>query len=79
VQGVYFRENTRREAQRRAVRGWVRNLSDGRVEAVFEGERNSVEAVVEWCRVGPPDGHVERLEVKWEEPQGSFSGFEVTW
>jgi acylphosphatase len=49
------------------------------VEAVFEGERNSVEAVVEWCRVGPPDGHVERLEVKWEEPQGSFSGFEVTW
>lgn len=79
VQGVYFRQNTRREAQRRGLRGWVRNLADGRVEAVFEGERGALEAVVEWCRVGPPDSFVENLDVRWEEAEGTFPGFEITW
>jgi len=79
VQGVYYRQNTRREAQKRGVRGWVRNLADGRVEAVLEGERGAVEAAVEWCRLGPPESHVEHLEVKWEEPEGKFPGFDVTW
>lgn len=79
VQGVYFRQNTRREAQRHGLRGWVRNLHDGRVEAVIEGERSEVEALVAWCRRGPPEASVEQVEVKWEEAAGSLSGFDIVW
>src|SRR6202022_3038739 len=52
VQGVFYRDSTREEAQKRGVRGWVRNLRDGRVEAVFEGAPEAVDAMVAWCRVG---------------------------
>jgi len=79
VQGVYFRQNTQREARRRTLRGWVRNLVDGRVEAAFEGEPGAVEAMVAWCRVGPPEAHVEDVVVEWERPEGSPTGFEVVW
>ena len=79
VQGVYFRQNTRREAQRHGLRGWVRNLGDGRVEAVLEGERGAVETVVAWCRHGPPEAHVDRVEVEWEQPEGSLTGFDIVW
>ncbi|HEY8466017.1 MAG TPA: acylphosphatase [Solirubrobacterales bacterium] len=76
VQGVFFRDSTRREAQVRGVAGWVRNRPDGTVEAVFEGEPDAVEAAVEFTRTGPPRAHVERLEVFEEEPEG-LSGFEI--
>ena len=79
VQGVYFRQNTQREARRRTLRGWVRNLVDGRVEAAFEGEPGAVEAMVAWCRVGPPEAHVEDVVVEWERAEGSPTGFEVVW
>ena len=79
VQGVYFRQNTQREARRRSLRGWVRNLVDGRVEAAFKGEPGAVEAMVAWCRVGPPEAHVEDVVVEWERPEGSPTGFEVVW
>lgn len=79
VQGVYFRQNTRREAMRHGLRGWVRNLGDGRVEAVFEGERGAVEAAVAWCRRGPPEAYVDQVEVRWEEAEGGAAGFDIGW
>lgn len=76
VQGVGFRANTRREARSEGVAGWVRNLSDGRVEAVFEGPEDAVDAMVEWCHHGPATASVEDVTVESEEPTG-LEGFEV--
>lgn len=76
VQGVFFRESTRREAQRLGVSGWVRNRPDGSVEAVFEGEPSMVEAAVEWARRGPERAVVTALRRVDEEPQGA-DGFSV--
>ncbi len=76
VQGVFFRDSTRREAQRRGVAGWARNNDDGTVEAVFEGDADAVAALVDFCREGPARASVERAEVDDEEPEG-LSGFEV--
>lgn len=77
VQGVFFRAYTRDEALRLGVKGWVRNLPDGRVEAVFEGEREAVERMIEFCRRGPPAAEVEKVEVYWETPTGEFSTFRI--
>lgn len=77
VQGVFFRAMTGDEAHARGVAGWVRNTSDGRVEAVFEGEREAVEAMIAWCREGPPMAGVEQVEVAWEDPEG-LERFSVT-
>lgn len=77
VQGVYYRANTRETARDRGVEGWVRNLDDGRVEAVFEGEDDTVEAMVEWCHKGSPRAEVENVEVEWEDATDEFDGFEV--
>ena len=76
VQGVFFRDSTRKEAERRGVAGWVRNTGDGTVEAVFEGEPDAVDALVALCRGGPGYASVERLDVAEEEPEG-LSGFQV--
>ncbi len=76
VQGVFFRDTTRRETEVRGVRGWVANRADGAVEAVFEGEADPVEAMLGFCRQGPPRARVESVEVSEEEPQG-LAGFEV--
>ncbi len=76
VQGVFFRDSTRREAGARGVAGWARNRPDGTVEAVFEGEPGAVEALVAFTREGPPRAAVERVEVFEEEPEG-LSGFEI--
>jgi len=75
VQGVFFRQNTKRQAQSRGVCGWVSNLSDGRVEAVFEGEDVSVKEVVNYCHLGPSFAKVERVEVFFEDYTGVFSDF----
>lgn len=77
VQGVNFRYYTRQQAVRQGAAGWVRNLPDGRVEAVFEGEEEAVQALVDWCREGPPAATVERVEVRWEEPVGGLRGFDI--
>jgi acylphosphatase len=77
VQGVNFRYYTRQQAASQGVKGWVRNLRDGRVEAVFEGPGEAVERMVDWCEKGPPAARVTDLEVNWEEPEGSFTGFHV--
>jgi acylphosphatase len=76
VQGVFYRASTRDAARERDVDGWVRNLDDGRVEAVFEGSEESVEALVEWCHTGSPAATVEDVDVAYEEPTGE-SGFRV--
>ena len=75
VQGVFFRDSTRREAQRLGVGGWVRNRSDGRVEALFEGPADAVEQLVRWCREGPRHADVDDVSVTDIEPEGvdSFS------
>ena len=77
VQGVFFRDSTRDEAQARGVRGWVRNRSDGAVEAVFEGSAEAVDAMVEWCRSGPSRAQVEDMDVSLEPETDDFDGFEV--
>lgn len=77
VQGVYYRANTRDTAREKNVSGWVRNLDDGRVEAVFEGDEDAVEAMVEWCHEGSPRAEVEDVEVEWEEATDEFDGFEI--
>jgi acylphosphatase len=76
VQGVFFRDSTRDEAERRDVSGWVTNADDGSVEAVFEGEEDDVAALVEFCRTGPSSAEVADVEVSEEEPEG-LDGFEV--
>lgn len=70
VQGVFFRETTRREAARHGVTGWVRNRPDGTVEAVFEGDPDSVDALVAWTRHGPRSARVEAVAVFPEPPEG---------
>jgi acylphosphatase len=76
VQGVFFRDSLRRQADERGVAGWVRNLSDGRVEAILEGPPDRVEALVEWARHGPPQASVEQVSVQAEPPEG-ITGFAV--
>jgi acylphosphatase len=77
VQGVFFRDSARREADRRGVAGSVTNRSDGAVEAVFEGPEPAVEQLVEWCRSGSPRAEVRDVEVTEEEPEG-LDGFRVS-
>ena len=73
VQGVYFRAYAEDEAAFRKVGGWIRNAPGGRVEAVFEGSRASVEAMIQWCHHGSPASRVAGVEVTWEEPRGESS------
>ncbi len=77
VQGVWFRVSTQREAQALGLAGWVRNLPDGRVEAVAEGPRALVERLVAYCHEGPPMARVDDVEARWTEPQGLTPPFEV--
>ena len=76
VQGVFFRDTTRRKADSRGVRGWVRNCSDGSVEALFEGEPEAVEAMVAFAREGPRGADVERVDVDDAAPEGA-DGFQI--
>ena len=70
VQGVFLRDTVRRRARSLGVAGWIRNRADGTVEAVFEGEPEAVERLVEFCRSGPRGAVVDRIEVTEEEPEG---------
>jgi acylphosphatase len=79
VQGVAFRWETRRAAGRCHVTGWVRNLPDGRVEAVAEGPRANVNDLIDWCRKGPPVARVDSLDIQWEDFSGDFATFEITY
>jgi acylphosphatase len=76
VQGVFFRAETGRRARSLGVSGWVQNVHDGSVEAVFEGRPEAVESMVAWCERGPSGAAVSDVDVTWEEPQGAH-GFDV--
>jgi acylphosphatase len=76
VQGVFFRDTTRREAQRRGVAGWISNRPDGAVEAVFEGDPDAVAALVDFCKNGPRGAEVRQVETSEERPEG-LRGFDV--
>ena len=78
VQGVFYRANTRDTARELGVDGWVRNLEDGRVEAVFEGPEPAVEELIDWCHEGSPAADVSEVDVEYEQPTG-LDGFEVRW
>jgi acylphosphatase len=73
VQGVFFRASCAREAQMRAVAGWIRNRGDGCVEAIFEGDTDAVAALVAWCHRGPAGASVTRVDVIDEEPTGEHA------
>ncbi len=77
VQGVFFRASTRSEAMRIGVGGWVRNLTDGTVQALFEGETKKVEEIIGWCHKGPPGARVSKVEIFWEPYKGEFRLFEI--
>ena len=75
VQGVFFRQKTRQQAQSLGIKGWVPNLPDGRVEAVFEGEEEAVKALVEYCNHGPSFARVENVNLSYENYSGEFTDF----
>jgi len=77
VQGVFFRSHTKRMALKLNLRGWVRNLWDGRVEAIFEGDKDKVLEMLEWCKIGPPNAQVTDIDTKWEKYEGEFNTFEI--
>jgi acylphosphatase len=78
VQGVFYRQSTATEAAGLSLSGAVRNLADGSVEVVAEGARSAVEALIAWCRRGPPSAQVDGVEVTWESPTGATGPFVIT-
>ncbi len=79
VQGVFYRAYTRDQARMRGLSGWVRNLPDGRVYAVFEGDREKIESMLAWCRQGPEYAAVDEVETEWLPYQGEFEDFSVAY
>jgi len=77
VQGVYFRHNTMIQADRLALNGWVKNLTDGRVEIICEGSDESIDKMAAWCNIGPIGAYVEGLEIQQEEFKNEFKKFQI--
>jgi acylphosphatase len=77
VQGVFFRDSTRQKAEELGLAGWVRNMPDGQVEALFEGPPEKVEEIVSWCKEGPQRASVENVDADFESAGGDLEGFEV--
>ena len=77
VQGVFFRSQTKRNADRHDLTGWVRNLQDGRVEAVFEGEKDAVQKLIEFCKHGPIGARVTNIDLTWEIYTGEYDRFKI--
>ncbi len=79
VQGVFFRHHTEETALRLGVKGWVKNRRDGSVEAVFEGDQERVDQIIQWCHRGPSEARVKTVSVAWEQYTGEFEDFYVTY
>lgn len=77
VQGVFFRANTESKARELGLAGWVKNLPNGTVESVFEGPRDTVEEIIDWCKTSQPHARVTDAKVDWEDYKGELSSFEV--
>ena len=77
VQGVGFRHATKTRAERFGIRGFIKNLSEGGVEVLFEGEQNAVDRMIEFCKIGPFGSKVTEVEIRWEEYAGEFKDFRI--
>jgi acylphosphatase len=78
VQGVFFRREVTRVARRIGVTGWVRNLPDGSVEVIAEGDTQKLDELVQFCRIGPSGARVKNVGVEWSDFKGEFRGFRIT-
>ena len=77
VQGVFFRHHTQEMAYKLGVNGWVKNRRDGSVEALFEGDKNIVDQIIQWCHRGPSEARVTKVHSTWENYTGEFNDFSV--
>ena len=77
VQGVFFRSHTQEMALRLGLKGWVKNLRDGSVEAVFEGDKDKVDQMIQWCHRGPSEARVTRVHLSWEKCDGELEDFSI--
>ena len=77
VQGVWFRASTKQQAEKLGLTGWVRNISSGQVEAVFEGESDKLDEMIKWCHKGPSLSKVENVEIKKQTPTDAFDDFSI--
>jgi len=77
VQGVFFRDSTRRIAEELGIFGWVKNLNNSKVEAVLEGEKEIIEKLIEWAKRGPTFARVDEIKIEWEEYKKEFENFEI--
>lgn len=77
VQGVFFRQRTKEEADKLGLFGWVRNEEDGSVKIIAEGEEDKIKELIKWLRVGPRFARVDEIKIKWQEAKGEFSKFEI--
>jgi acylphosphatase len=75
VQGVWFRANTKQKAEQLGIKGWVRNTSDGKVEAIFEGDEENISEMINWCRQGPPLAKVEDVKIEEKTPNDDYDTF----
>ena len=77
VQGVFFRANTKQQAEMLGLSGWVRNTKDGKVEAIFEGEEEVLDQIIKWCHRGPSLSKVDKVDVKKQEPTNEYEDFSI--
>jgi acylphosphatase len=77
VQGVFYRASTIEGSSKLGLTGWVKNCSDGRVEAVFEGDTDKIDQIIEWCKKGPPGAVVRNVEIIWEQATGDYDSFTI--
>ena len=77
VQGVFFRDSSRMKARELNLLGWVRNEQDGTIKIITEGEDKDLQRFIEWCKYGPDNAEVEKVDIKWTEPTGQFDDFKV--
>jgi acylphosphatase len=78
VQGVFFRYHTQEMAYQLDLKGWVKNHRDGRVEALFEGEKEKINQIIQWCHQGPPEARVTKVHLHWEDYSGEFDDFVIS-
>lgn len=78
VQGVFFRYHTQEMAYQLDLKGWVKNRRDGRVEALFEGEKGKVDQIIQWCHQGPSEARVTKVHLHWEDSSGEFDDFVIS-
>lgn len=77
VQGVFFRGSAKEKAEKLGISGWIKNLRDGRVEAIFEGDKENINKMIEWAKKGPIGAKIEDFNLSWEDYKGDFSEFSI--